>query len=173
MRANLRCKKYMNWLDIVILSVIGLSALISLVRGFAREAVSLVIWFGAFFIASQYYAKLAVYFTNIQDPVFRNGAAIAVLFVATLIVGAIVNYVIAQLVQKTGLSGTDRVLGVVFGALRGVLIVSAVLFFLDAFTALPATIWWKDSQLVPQFSHIISPFFEHLQATSSFLSGAK
>ncbi|MFB9134862.1 CvpA family protein [Vibrio olivae] len=162
----------MNWLDIVILSVIGLSALISLVRGFAKEALSLVIWFGAFFIASQYYAKLAVYFYNIQDELIRNAAAIAALFVATLIVGAIVNYVIAQLVQKTGLSGTDRVLGVVFGALRGILIVSAALFFMDAFTTFPDTVWWKGSQLVPEFSRIIAPFFEHLQATSSFLSGA-
>lgn len=162
----------MNWLDIVILGVIGLSALISLVRGFAKEVLSLIIWFGAFFIASQYYQKLAVYFSNIQDEMFRNGTAIAALFVATLIVGAIVNYVIAQLVQKTGLSGTDRILGVVFGALRGVLIVSAALFFMDAFTAFPNSQWWKASQLVPEFSRIIAPFFEHLQATSSFLSGA-
>ncbi|AIW13485.1 CvpA family protein [Vibrio tubiashii] len=162
----------MNPLDIVILGVIGLSALISLVRGFAKEALSLVIWFGAFFIASQYYAKLAVYFTNIQDDMFRNGAAIAALFIATLIVGALVNYVIAQLVQKTGLSGTDRVLGVVFGGLRGVLIVSAGLFFMDAFTSFPDSQWWKGSQLVPEFSRVIAPFFEHLQATSSFLSGA-
>ncbi|NOI12649.1 CvpA family protein [Vibrio hepatarius] len=162
----------MNPLDIVILGVIGLSALISLVRGFAKEALSLVIWFGAFFIASQYYAKLAVYFTNIQDDMFRNGAAIAALFVATLVVGAVVNYVIAQLVQKTGLSGTDRVLGIVFGGLRGVLIVSAALFFMDAFTSFPDSEWWRNSQLVPEFSRIIAPFFEHLQATSSFLSGA-
>lgn len=162
----------MNPLDIVILGVFGLSALISLVRGFAKEALSLVIWFGAFFIASQYYAKLAVYFTNIEDDMFRNGAAIAALFIATLVVGAIVNYVIAQLVQKTGLSGTDRVLGVVFGGLRGVLIVSAALFFMDAFTSFPDSEWWKGSQLVPEFSRVIAPFFEHLQATSSFLSGA-
>jgi membrane protein required for colicin V production len=162
----------MNPLDIVILSVIGLSAVISLVRGFAKEALSLVIWFGAFFIASQYYAKLAVYFTNIQDDMFRNGAAIAALFIATLIIGAIVNYVIGQLVQKTGLSGTDRVLGVVFGGLRGVLIVSAALFFMDAFTSFPDSEWWTGSQLVPEFSRVIAPFFEHLQATSSFLSGA-
>ena len=162
----------MNPLDIVILSVIGLSALISLVRGFAKEALSLVIWFGAFFIASQYYAKLAVYFTNIQDEMFRNGAAIAALFVATLVVGAVVNYVIGQLVQKTGLSGTDRILGIVFGGLRGVLIVSAALFFMDAFTSFPDSEWWKGSQLVPEFSRIIAPFFEHLQATCSFLSDA-
>lgn len=162
----------MNWLDIVILSVIGLSALISLVRGFAKEALSLVIWFAAFYIASEYYAKLAVYFSNIKDEMFRNGSAIAVLFIATLIVGAMVNYVISQLVNKTGLSGTDRILGVVFGALRGVLIVAAALFFMDAFTASPNAEWWKGSQLVPEFSRLIAPFFEHLQATSSFLSGA-
>lgn len=161
----------MNWVDFTILGVIGLSALISLVRGFVKEALSLVIWFGAFFIASQYYAKLAVYFTNIQDDMVRNGVAVGALFIATLVVGAVVNYVIAQLVQKTGLSGTDRVLGVVFGSLRGVLVVAAVLFFMDAFTSLPSSDWWRQSQLIPEFSRIIAPFFEHLKQTSSFLSG--
>ncbi|GAL34751.1 colicin V production protein [Vibrio maritimus] len=146
--------------------------LISLVRGFAKEALSLLIWFGAFFIASQYYAKLAVYFSNIEDDMFRNGAAIAALFVATLIVGALINYVIGQLVQKTGLSGTDRVLGIVFGGLRGVLIVSAVLFFVDTFTTLNNSEWWETSELVPHFKLVIEPFFEHIEATSSFLSGA-
>ena len=161
----------MNWIDFVILGVIGFSAMISVVRGFVKEALSLVIWFGAFFIASQYYEKLAVYFSKIEDDMFRKGAAIAALFVATLIVGAVVNYVIAQLVQKTGLSGTDRVLGVVFGTLRGVLIVAACLFFVDAFTTLPNSGWWEKSVLIPEFSRIIAPFFEHLRNTSSFLTG--
>ncbi|WP_162046833.1 CvpA family protein [Vibrio taketomensis] len=162
----------MNWLDIVILGVIGLSALISLIRGFAKEALSLVIWCGAFFIASQYYRRLSVYFTGIDDEMFRNGAAIAALFVATLIVGALVNYVIGQLIQKTGLSGTDRVLGIVFGGLRGVLIVAAVLFFVDTFTTMNQSEWWTTSELVPHFKLIIEPFFKHLQTSSSFLSGA-
>ncbi len=109
----------MIWIDYVILGVIGFSALVSLIRGFVKEALSLVIWFAAFFIASNFYIELAAYFTNIQDEMLRNGSAIAALFIATLIVGAVVNYVIGQLVQKTGLSGTDRVLGVVFGGVRG------------------------------------------------------
>ncbi|MDO4429888.1 MAG: CvpA family protein [Lonepinella koalarum] len=157
-------------IDYIIIAIIAFSVIVSLLRGFVREVMSLASWVVAFIVASQFYPYLAVYLTQIESEYVRNGTAIGILFIATLIVGGIVNYVLSQLVDKTGLTGTDRVLGACFGLLRGVLIIAALLFFVDTFTNFSQSEAWKSSKLIPHFGFIVEWFFQQLQSNSSFLN---
>ena len=160
----------MNWFDFTIIGIIGVSAIISLVRGFVKEAISLAIWVAAFLISRTFYPNLAQFLTQIDEPMMRNASSIAILFIGTLIVGALINYIVSQLVKVTGLTGTDRALGAVFGIIRGALIVSALLFFIDTFTTFASAPWWQDSVLVPEFGIIIEWFFEFMKERSSFIN---
>jgi len=141
----------MNWIDIIILGILLVSALISLVRGFVREALSLVVWVGAFWVAITYSPMLEAQFAeHINTPSLRLALSFFLLFLATLVAGGVVNFLIGQLVDRTGLSGTDRVLGMVFGAARGVAVVAA-LVLLAGLTPLPKDPWWQASTLLPHF----------------------
>lgn len=157
-------------IDYIIIGIIVFSLIVSLLRGFVREVMSLASWVVAFFIASRFYPYLANMLTQIKSENMRIGAAIAILFICSLIVGAIINYIIGQLVDKTGLSGTDRVLGACFGVLRGVLIVAALLFCIDTFTNFDQSSMWKNSKLIPHFGFVVEWFFQQLQQNSSFLT---
>ncbi len=143
----------MIWVDFVIIGIIALSAVISLLRGFVREAMSLTVWLLACWVAWSFFRELAVHLDWIAVPSLRLGAAMAMLFVATLIVGGLVNFLVGQLVDKTGLTGTDRLIGVLFGAARGILLVT-LLIFLSGLTPLPHDPWWQTSQLIPYFQEL-------------------
>ena len=144
----------MSWLDLVILGIIGLSALISLIRGFVKESISLVTWVVAGILAFRYFSPMAELLEAfVEAPTIRAVTAFGILFVSTLIIGAIANFIMAQLVSKTGLSGTDKALGVVFGAARGVLIVTMVVL-LASLTPMPEAPWWQDSASVGIFQNL-------------------
>ena len=143
----------MIWIDYVIIGIIGLSALISLIRGFMREALSLAAWVLAFWVAWSFFRELAVQLDWFTVPSVRLGAAFALLFIATLMLGALVNFLMGQLVDKTGLSGTDRLIGMFFGAARGAVLVS-ILVLLAGLTPFPNDPWWKEAQLIGYFQEL-------------------
>ena len=144
----------MAGLDIFIIGLIALSALVSLIRGFVREAFSLAIWVLAFWVSWSFFRDLEVPLRAwIGSPTARLGIAFGVLMIVTLVVGGLVNYVVIRLVEFTGMSGTDRLIGIVFGAARGVLLV-AVLVLLAGLTPLPEESWWGSSMLVGYFEEL-------------------
>lgn len=143
----------MIWVDYIILGIIGLSAVISLVRGFVREALSLAVWVLAFWVAWTFFRELAEQIDWFTVPSVRLGVSFAILFIATLMLGALVNFLVGQLVDKTGLSGTDRLIGIFFGAARGALLI-AVLVLLAGLTPFPNDPWWHESQLIGYFQEL-------------------
>jgi membrane protein required for colicin V production len=144
----------MGWFDIAILVVILISCLISLVRGFVKESISLATWLVAGFIALRYHPAMSELLAPyIESPTIGLAVAFAILFILTLIVGAIINYMVSQLVTKTGLSGTDKMLGMIFGAARGVLIVAMIVLF-AGLTPIPSETWWQESMMVDHFMKV-------------------
>lgn len=141
----------MVWVDYVIIGILALSALIGLARGLIREVLSLIIWIVAVLVAWQFHGPLAEQLTPwLSTPSVRVGVAFVVLVFVVLILGAILGQLLTTLIDKTGLTGTDRLLGVVFGAARGALLV-AVLVYLAALTPMPQDPWWSESRLIGHF----------------------
>ena len=138
----------MQYADYVVLAIITISILVGSIRGFVKEAFSLAVWAAAFLIAFQYSGALALQLENhIELPSVRTSLAFAGLFILVLLVGGLVTFLVGKLVEKTGLSGTDRLLGGAFGGVRGVALVLAIILF-AGMTPVPQDPWWQQSRTI-------------------------
>jgi membrane protein required for colicin V production len=140
----------MNWADYCIVAALVLSVLMGLWRGFIGEVLALGCWVLAFWVAWTFGDKLAAQFTAITLPSARLLLGYAICFIAVLIAGAIVSFLMRKLIAGSGLSGSDRLFGMVFGLLRGLALVTLTVLILG-FTPLPGDPWWHESQLLPGF----------------------
>ena len=144
----------MNWLDTTIIIVTGLSCIFGLWRGLVREVLSLVTWILALLVARSYSEVLADFlFMSIDNVTMRYVTAFALLFIAVMMLGTFLNFLMSKLLIFTGLKLIDRVLGGLFGIARGMLIVLVGLFFSSFFLSQGDN--WQQSRLIPYGQNMI------------------
>ncbi len=114
----------MNWVDVVVMAVLAVSAFLAFMRGFVREVLAIGTWLGATAVAAWSFPFVQPRFrawienADIADPV-----AFGVVFISSLILFSIVANMVSSIIRMSMLSGLDRTLGVVFGLARGAALV--------------------------------------------------
>jgi membrane protein required for colicin V production len=135
--------------DLALLGLVALSSLVGLLRGFVREAMSLAVWICAVWVAARFSSLLAPQLAGfVGNTALQAWAARVLLLIGTLIGGGIVTWLLRMAFRSVGLGGTDRVVGMVFGLARGLLLagLAIVVLRLAGFSDEP---WWRQSKLIP------------------------
>jgi membrane protein required for colicin V production len=135
----------MNWVDLVVLGVLAVSAALAFLRGFLREALGLLAWIGAVFLAVRMTPAVVPHAARLLDNAeVAEPASFAVVFLVALIVLSIVAGLVARSFRAAGVGGLDRTVGLLFGVLRGATVVSAA-YLLAGLVFAPRT--WPDPVL--------------------------
>lgn len=136
--------------DLIIGGIILLSIIVGIIRGLVKESISLVTWIVAILLAVMYTSPLSKYITITKHEMVHTLIAFLLIFVGTVFLGAILNFVVGELVRKTPFSIPDRVLGSIFGLLRG-FVFATILIMIGGLTTLPEEQWWHQSYAISRF----------------------
>ncbi|ASQ45763.1 Colicin V production protein [Legionella clemsonensis] len=148
------------WIDLLIVAVIGLSVLTGLIRGFIKELIALAVWVLAIWLAFSYSQTLDPWLQQyIQDKTARTVTAFILILIATLIAGGIVNAILSFILKRSGLSGTDRILGMGFGFVRGIFII-ALIMLVVRMTSLPYQQYASNSTFYAKFEPVVNWLYD-------------
>jgi membrane protein required for colicin V production len=137
----------MTLFDLAVIAIVGLSVLLSVIRGLVREVLALAAWGVAFFAANVLAAKVAPWMpAAFASEELRLLAAFACVFLGVLIVMSVLAMLASRLVKNAGLGMEDRLLGAGFGLARGLLVVM-ILVLLAGLTPLPHQAVWRNAIL--------------------------
>ncbi len=139
----------MNWTDYLLIALLAFSSIAGLMRGLLREVISLITWVAALWIAWTFSSSLEPYLGGaLKEGAVRPWAARAIIFVAVLLIGAAIGALLSHFVRLTVFSGIDRLLGMLFGLLRGVVVLGLLAMLAHA-VRLHEESWYRGSVLVP------------------------
>lgn len=148
-------------IDILITVAVAISVVIGIFRGFVKEAISIgallfAIWAALYFGPS--IGTVSEAWLNSEELQMWFGRALV--FIVILTMGGLLGWGISKLIRLSVLSGLDRFMGSIFGALRGVLLVA--LFVLGGrFAGFENDDWWQKSRLIP-YAEIVAAWIEEI-----------
>lgn len=152
----------MIWIDYVIIGLVFIAFITGFLRGFSLEFFSLVFWLLAIGVGLSFSREFSVFLESIiSNPLPKIAASFLLLFLITLIVGSLIRVLLGESIKKTTLTFTDRLGGMIFGALHGMVVV-VVLVMLAGLTPLPDDLWWKESKLLPSFQTCVIWSRDHI-----------
>jgi len=152
-------------IDVLILLLIAISVAISVIRGFFKEAVSLATWVASVLITLMFTSRFASLLPRdtIESPQARYAISALVLFFGSMILGGIINYLFQKILVASEKTALDVWLGIGFGAVRGVVIVTLLVLMANLIPAFKSEVWWRQSAFIPpvqraaQFIHAQLP----------------
>jgi membrane protein required for colicin V production len=142
--------------DYAVLGIISISIVLSLMRGFVREALGLVGWIVSAWIAKSYAVEVgAMLPAGIPNESLRLLAGFTTVFLGVLVAASLLSVALSDVVKRMGLGAVDRGLGLLFGAARGLLIV-LVLMLMAGMTELPQRDEWQNATLSPPLEAMVT-----------------
>lgn len=139
----------MTFFDYFVLAVMAISLLVGVTRGVVSEILALVAWVAAFIAARLWAAPVGnLLLADLPDPLWRQLAGFVAVFAAVLVGFALLRWVTTLLLKAVGLRPLDRVLGALFGVVRGMLVL-LILVLLAGLTPLPQQQWWRQAIFAP------------------------
>ncbi len=157
--------------DYILLGAVAVSIGIGFFRGFFREALSLLNWAFALWLAWRFSGVLDPALAAVSSPALKLWLGRGIVFLGALLAGALLSRLVVLVVRKTGLTGVDRSLGMVFGAARGVLVVG-ILVIVFQVLEMEQEAWWEESVIVPRTAELTHVMRETMDAGLHWLGEA-
>lgn len=158
----------MNGFDLIIILIFIISIVIGIMRGLIKEALSIIGWIAAIWLAVTFNTAAGDWFSqyiSIPNATFRGWIGFTLVFILTMFVFAVINFAITKMLVRGPIKATDRVLGIAFGAARAGLVVVALLIILRG-VGMAESDFWQESKLSGFFlpaADVIEPLvFERL-----------
>ncbi|QQS16721.1 MAG: CvpA family protein [Neisseriales bacterium] len=146
----------MEIFDLIVVIIMGASITLSLFRGLVSEILSLAAWFITFFVAKSATPTIATIIPTIVTDIAgaRTAIAFVVVFIFVWILTVLCRILLSKLIKASGLSGINRILGVLFGALRGIALV-ACMTLICGLTNIPKKPSWQKAFFTAPFEKVV------------------